>query len=205
MRASISHYQSDRHLRWIFRFDHNGFEEAHKTHTGADATFEVLLNVDNQNLPLYSKTPDPWREKTTKVGGRQEEVVKEKTVNFCLKDRVDQICNMLAQIMAHQDDVSSQAGVGFRLRTTPRRQLEGFDFMDVATGQGTLWPKVAALHATGAGWVDFTRKIHAISLFETGLEIYLNPQTTEVDVAPVCGTMEFPRDKIISQFPHGIE
>ncbi|KUJ15384.1 uncharacterized protein LY89DRAFT_735500 [Mollisia scopiformis] len=175
LRASLKHYQNDRHLQRIFCFDFSELEEARTTHTGADAAFEVLLNVDNQQLSLYSKMPESWREKTIGERGKQEEVLKEKTVDFCLKDRVDQICNILGQIMAHQDDVSSQSGVGFRLKTTPQRQLEGFDFMDVATGQGTLWPKVATLRASGAGWVDFTRKIHAISLFGTGFGDLLAP------------------------------
>ncbi|PVH82276.1 hypothetical protein DL98DRAFT_415128 [Cadophora sp. DSE1049] len=179
LRASIKHYQNDRRLRHIFKFDYDDFEEAITTHTGADAAFDVLLNAENQNLPLYPKTTETWAERTMTQGKKTEEVYKEKTFNFCLKDRVDQICNILEQIMAHQDDVNSQSGVGFRLRSTPRRQLEGFDFMDVATSQGTLWPKVANLNATGAGWVDFTRKIHAISLFGTGFGDLLRPASQD--------------------------
>ncbi|KAI9854954.1 MAG: hypothetical protein M1813_000619 [Trichoglossum hirsutum] len=184
LHASIRHHQSDRRLRERFLFDYDEFQEADPMLAGPDAAFEVLASENNQSLPFYLKARETWVEKTTKLGGQSEEVMKEKVTHFCLKDRVDQICHLLGQIIAHQDDIHTQAGVGFRLRRTPRRQLEGFDFMDVATGQGTLWPKVATLHATGAGWVDFARAIHAITFFGTGFGELFRPRGSQGE----CGS-----------------
>ncbi|GJC88609.1 hypothetical protein ColLi_11447 [Colletotrichum liriopes] len=144
LRAAIEDYQGDPDLErlGLLLFDANEIEEARKTHTGRDAAFEFLANENNLAIPLYLRATEAWTEKTTKLGSREsEEVLKEKSTAFRVKDRVDQIVRFLEQIIAHQDNVHTQAGVGFRLRHTPRRQLEGFDFMDVATNSDTIWPK----------------------------------------------------------------
>lgn len=110
-----------------------------------------------------------------KFGSSPEEALKYQKTYFYLKDRVLQICGVLQQITAHQDDIYSRDGVGARIKLTPRRQLEGFDFMDVATNQGTLWPKVNYIHALGEGWVDFTRELHCVALFGTGFGELMKP------------------------------
>lgn len=181
LRASIKHYQDDRRVSRFFCFNDNDIEEADAStaYTGSKAAFEVLLNANNQKLPLYPKQPEVWQVRKTRRGDMHAEddktVTKEKTIHFCLKDRVEQLCHVLGQIVAHQDDEHTPSGVAFRLRCTPRRQLEGFDFMDVATYQGTVWPKVATLHAAGAGWVDFTRALHAVTLFGSGFGELFRP------------------------------
>ncbi|GKT65318.1 LOW QUALITY PROTEIN: hypothetical protein ColTof4_09370 [Colletotrichum tofieldiae] len=170
LRAAIEDYQGDPDLErlGLLLFDADEIEEARKTHTGRDAAFEFLANENNLAIPLYLRATEAWTEKTTKLGSREvEEVLNEKSTAFRVKDRVDQIVRFLEQIIAHQDNVHTQTGVGFRLRHTPRRQLEGFDFMDVATNSDTIWPKVTTLGKTGRGWVDFTRAIHAVTLFGT--------------------------------------
>ena len=54
-----------------------------------------------------------------------------------------------------------------------RRQLEGFEFMDVASDEDPLRPRVVTLTSSGAGWVDFARHLHAITLFGRGFgELY---------------------------------
>lgn len=184
LRASIKHYQDDSRLRLIFCFDSDDFVEADKPYTGGDAAFKVLSNVDNQDLPLYPKSHEIWDEETRKTRERIEHVSKRKSTYLRVRDRVGQICTVLEQIIAHQDD--DMNGVGFRLKYTPRLQLEGFDFMGVATNQGTLWPKVATLHATGAGWVDFTRALHAVTLFGNGFGDLFQP-TEAQESCRSCG------------------
>ena len=185
LRAAIRHHQKDRLLRHLLLFREADFQEATAPHSGQDAAVEVLVSEHNLNLPLYRKipaagaTPRPlstenspasWANATT--SGTHAAAA----TSFTLRDKVDQIMHMLSQILAHHDDLSSQSGVGFRLRTTPRRCLEGFDFMDLAAGQGTLWPKVSILNAKGQGWVDFVRAVGAVPLFGRGFGELLCPQ-----------------------------
>lgn len=72
--------------------------------------------------------------------------------------------------------VDSEDGVKVRLSYTPRRQLEGFNFMDLASDETPFWPRVTTLRATGAGWVDFTRQLEAITLFGDGFGELIKPQ-----------------------------
>jgi hypothetical protein len=92
-----------------------------------------------------------------------------------LKDKVLRIHHTLEQIIAHQCNVDSEDGVGFRLKSTPRKQLEGFNFMDVATDTAPCWPLVTTIKGTGRGWADFIRAIHAITLFGRGFGEILRP------------------------------
>lgn len=179
LRASLEHYKSDIRLRRLLFADKINLVEAGATHTGSHGAFEILSNVENQSIPLYHKKTNSWTEVTASSNTIPDHSMREKTTYFCIRDRVEQLCHCLCQITAHQDDVHTQAGVGFKLRLTPRRQLEGFDFMDLATGHGTLWPKVATLNAKGQGWVDFTRAIHAPTLFGSGFGNLLVPSTAQ--------------------------
>jgi hypothetical protein len=175
-RAAMRYHKNERRLRRIFRFDDDSLVEADDPYDGY-AAFDVLSSLENLELPLYQKPRDVKEEETRTLGGKDAEVALKTTTSFvCVKDRVTEICHTLAQIMAHQDNVHSESGVGFRLRFTPRRQLEGFDFMDVAVGTGALWPKVQTLHHMGRGWVDFARAIHAVTLFGKGFGELLQPR-----------------------------
>jgi hypothetical protein len=175
LRASIKYLQTKSRLKDFVIFNDDELEEAGKDRKGGDAAFYVLANEYNQLLPLWSKTATPTEEVTMKQWSAAEEAVKYQKAYFCLKDRVLQICRILQQILAHQDDVHTRDGVGARVKLTPRRQLEGFDFMDVATNQGTLWPKVSYINARGEGWVDLTRKLHCSVLFGTRFGQLIKP------------------------------
>jgi len=175
LRSFIKYSQTKSRLKNFFVFEDGELEEADKNRKGGDAAFYVLANEHNQLLPLWRKATTATEEITMKLGRRPEEAVRYQKAYFCLKDRVLQICRVLQQIIAHQDDVYNRDGVGARIKLTPRRQLEGFDFMDVATNQGTLWPKVDYIHAWGEGWVDFTRELHCVALFGTGFGNLIEP------------------------------
>jgi hypothetical protein len=76
--------------------------------------------------------------------------------------------HILEQIFDHQTDERSERSAGSRIRISPWKQLEGFDFMDVATKSSTIWPRAATLHSDGEGWVELTWVIYAITFFGKG-------------------------------------
>jgi hypothetical protein len=179
LRASIQHCQNDKRLRQLLCYpDNTELEDVGKGPTigsSAEAAWEVLSNQDNISIPLRLKSISAWDETTIRRGEKIDQASKEKKTYLTVGDRIEQICYVLCQIAAHYDDVQTQSGVEFRLRSTPRPQLEGFDFNDIATGTGTLWPRVATLKAEGRGWVDFTRAIHAPTLFASGFGELFTP------------------------------
>jgi hypothetical protein len=174
LRAFFFHSQTKSLLKDFFIFDEDELQN-NDSRQGRDAAFYVLAKEENQLLPLWRKAGSQTEETTMTSSSGPNEEIKYQKGYFCLKDRVLQICRVLQQITAHQDDVYSRDGVGGRIKSTPRRQLEGFDFMDVATNQGTLWPRVSNIHTFGEGWVDFTRELHCVTLFGTGFGMLMKP------------------------------
>ncbi|ORY63370.1 uncharacterized protein BCR38DRAFT_410303 [Pseudomassariella vexata] len=71
--------------------------------------------------------------------------------------------------------MDTQYGIWFRIKSTLRRQLESFDFMDVATDENPFWPRMTTIQASGRCWVDFTRATHAVTLFGTGFGDLIRP------------------------------
>ena len=167
VRASLKQNQED-DFTDLFLFDPRDLVEADPGRVGKAAAIAVLTNDRNRNIRLHRGPDDSYEEETTKQGGGIERVTKRKTTFYCFKDRVDHIYHILEQMIAHQSQVDSQDGVGFKVKTSPRRQLEGFDFMDIASDEDPLWPRVMTLASMGVGWVDFARAMHAITLFGHG-------------------------------------
>ncbi|UNI20829.1 hypothetical protein JDV02_006880 [Purpureocillium takamizusanense] len=176
VRASLKHDQNDA-FSSLCLFDASSFKESGRPGTGKSASIEILTNKHNIGLPLY-ENPDSSKKKiSVDEAGNQSSVLSVTQANYTLRQRIDSICHTLEQIVAHQADVSSEDGVGFRVKTTLRRQLEGFNFMDVATDEDPIWPRVTTLRVTGRGWVDFARSIHAVTLFGSRFGELIRPAT----------------------------
>ncbi|KAI1395068.1 hypothetical protein F4819DRAFT_501317 [Hypoxylon fuscum] len=147
--------------------------------TEKSRSLAVLQN--NMNLKLLENPQDSCQEtKITLKSGKEERTITHKKTWVLLKDRVNEIYSTLEEIINYQSDVSSQNGVGCRIRASPRRRLEGFDFLDVAAG-GESWPKVATLKPTGKGWVDLVRELKAVTLFGRGFGDLISP-SREVNI-----------------------
>ena len=62
-----------------------------------------------------------------------------------------------------------------KMKLRARKHLEGWDFKDLATQRDPFYPRVATLNTFGKDWVDFTREIHAITLFGRGFGDIFQP------------------------------
>ncbi|KAI0384641.1 hypothetical protein F5Y04DRAFT_247451 [Hypomontagnella monticulosa] len=176
VRAPLRHDSIDiEAFRALFLYDESALQEAPLIDTGKEASINVLTNKDNLKLPIYAKPDSSKEEITINELGTSSRVLSSTKTNYCLKDRIEDTCEILEQIMAHQADVATENGVGFRIKCSARRQLEGFDFMDIATDESPLRPRAATLQGSGRGWVDFTRALHAITLFGTGFGELIQP------------------------------
>jgi len=185
VRASLKHDENDA-FNSLCLFSSAFLEESLRPGTGKSASIDFLTNKHNMSLPLYENPDDCRRELTVDGSGNRSSVFSATQTHYTLGQRIEGICNTLEQIVAHQTDVSTEDGIGFRVKATLRRQLEGFDFMDVATDEDPIWPRVTSLRATGRGWVDFTRAIHAVTLFASGLGDLIRPTTQSNDGCRRC-------------------
>jgi hypothetical protein len=135
LRAYLKFYAEDDRLGDYFMYSDGDIEEARPSvaYTGAKAAYEILTNPNNQKLPLYPKSSVETEERTTKLGSKLDDVdfttFKTRSSNFTLKERVEQICHVLLQTTAYHDDVSTQAGFGWRIKSSPRHHIEGFEYV----------------------------------------------------------------------------
>ncbi len=130
LRAYLHYCLEDRCQRRYFLYSDGDIGEAGSdtAYTGAEAAYDVLMNAENQRLPLYPKKLDESEEKTTGLGAKYDNFTRLKTTsaNFTLGERVEQLCHVLLQITAYHDDLNTQSGLGWRIKKSPRHQIEGF-------------------------------------------------------------------------------
>jgi hypothetical protein len=142
--------------------------EAFKTkggYSGRKAAFETLRDPQNMKLRLYRK----------EAGSNNTGNATEDSDFHCMVDTVKYIMHILEQIIDHQADERAENSVGYRIKRSPWAQLEGFDFMDIATKFDPVWSRATTLHVDGQGWVGLTRAIHAVTLFGKGFGDLLEP------------------------------
>lgn len=160
------------------------------------AAINFLRSRHNLEQPIF---PDPDDIRTEQATSATQTVETEYRTSskVRLKDRVNSIIYALEQLIDHQANVDVYAS-GVPLRLTPRGKLEGYRFMDVATGRA-LSPRVISLDVfSGAGksWVDFTRSIKAVTLFGDGFGELLEPMAPENGESNMCDHWKtLPKDK----------
>ena len=191
--ASLKHEQGgDFSDSFLFRPDQ--VKKANMTRVGKSAAIFVLTQAMNHNLPLHKNTDDEFEETPAEQGGAQNKITtitKLKSTHNRLRNRVEEIYHLLEYIIAYQSQVSSEDGIAFRVRASLQEQLEGFDFMDVATEEHPFWPRITTLYSTGKGWTDFVRELQAITLFGNGFGELFKPTGAS---APCARWKEVPKN-----------
>jgi nucleoside phosphorylase len=149
LRASLEYDLTD-NFKSVLQFEPGEMQEASALHTAGSA-IEVLINPTNMNLAIYP----------------------EKTGYIRVEDRIEQFYDILEKIIDHQTIVAGPGGV--KLKSTPRRHLEGWDFRDLATNRDPFYPYVAKLQPPAKSWIDLIRTTHAITLFGRGFGEIFRP------------------------------
>lgn len=127
-------------------------EDALKMHR-ANSANHILANDGNKKLKIYP----------------------EKDTYIFFEDQVKKFFNILEKLMDHQADIAGMNGQNLESLCVPRKHLEGWDFMTLVQENDPFYPRVTTLETTGKGWVDFTRAIHAVTLFGRGFGNIIQP------------------------------
>lgn len=146
--------------------------------TGRKMAYATLIDPKNRNLRLYSKDGTAYTE--TEAEAQPDDKF------YRLVDAVKDIMHLLEVIVDHQADERAEGSVGYRVRASPWEQLAGYDFNDIATKCDPIRPLEAKLEPDAEGWVDFTRAIHATTLFGKGFGELLEP-SCEAGSPSHCG------------------
>ncbi|KAK6863666.1 hypothetical protein PG995_000194 [Apiospora arundinis] len=160
-------------------------------YTGRRAAYSLLTNEDNMALRIYEKRRTRVEEISRKGKEKEEETILKTTRTWHeFPDLVGDICQTLGLLFDIQTDTKTLDGINFKIRRSPRRNLEGWDFHDVATNADPLWPKAASLHEWGWGWVDLVRGINAVVLFGNGFGDIIQPGRSPTSAGPTEGSTE---------------
>ncbi|OQV01785.1 hypothetical protein CLAIMM_07079 [Cladophialophora immunda] len=179
VRASLHLDQSNdiNELRSAFLLDLNNIQEAEFPHLGKKSSISVLLNTHNRNLELYLDRDETWEEQVTGVGEKLASTFRLESHHIRFQDRVDSIYHALENIILEQAaEFDDQVAIELKPMPSQRRQLEGFDFYDIATRDDPFQPRVLPLKSTGEGWFDFVRKLRATTLFGRGFGELFQPE-----------------------------
>ncbi|KAI0186832.1 hypothetical protein EV127DRAFT_163866 [Xylaria flabelliformis] len=141
-----------------------------------DACLQVLINKKNRNLTLYLDKTEVYEE-NTRDGATTNNISRMQTRHYRLEDKIEHIYNTLEKLIDHQADIERRSGLQITVR--PRRQLEGWDFNDLVKDGDPIFARVSTLPTIGKGWIDFTRAIHAVTLFGKGFGELIQPRQTK--------------------------
>ncbi|KAI1372415.1 hypothetical protein F4677DRAFT_463389 [Hypoxylon crocopeplum] len=159
LRASLEHSKRKFQSAWLL--DPSELGDLSNTAQG-DSALHLLIDTRNRDLELCIDKSEVYDEETPWTNKKQ--------------DRIEHIYSILEKLIDHQTDAERRSGL--RINPRPRRQLEGWDFKDLATDGDPFFPRVATLQSVGKGWVDFTRAIHAVTLFGRGFGELIQPRST---------------------------
>ncbi|KAI0903789.1 hypothetical protein F4823DRAFT_253636 [Ustulina deusta] len=179
LRASLQHSKRKFQSAWLL--DPNAVKDPQDL-TRPDAALQVLIDESNRNLTLYMDKTEVYEE-NMREGVITNNTSRRQTRHYRLEDRIEHIYNILEKLIDHQTDAERRSGVQINIR--PRRQLEGWDFQDLVKDGDPIFPRVATLPTIGKGWVDFTRAIHAVTLFGSGFGELIQPRHTNPS-ATIC-------------------
>lgn len=176
--GALEHYSTDE-FSDSFLFNAEELERAESR--SPTAAMKVLMNPRNRVLKIY---PDRIRYQPTTIGEVEPSF-------FLFDDLIDQFYNTLEQINDYYIHLAGRNGVNLKPRS--RKHLEGWDFVDLISGQDPL-PRVATIPTQGYGWIDFIRSINAIPIFGLGFGHLIKPAPS-LQMCPHWSTL--PRDRYL--------
>lgn len=137
------------HLEW------SKLNEAAAPHTVTrNAALEILKSMSNLKLTVTKQEPLSESETSEQAQDGIAET---------FAHRVQEFYHALEKMLRYQEDVEHHD----RLKTLrrPRSQLEGWDFVDLASQRDPIRPFCTTLPTVGKSWIDFLRSISVVTIF----------------------------------------
>lgn len=168
-------------------------EDFHHAHSGsgADAAVDALLDESNMLLEISFDPPEIVIEETTKEDGSTSKEIKKTVKKLLFHELVQRNLSLFEKLHDYQKLLMESDGKDFR--RIDREKLEGWDFLEIASGESSLKPRFEILTASGRSWVDFTREIHTINLLGRGFGSLIQPSEDGITLCE--GWKQVPKGK----------
>ncbi|KAF5249308.1 hypothetical protein FANTH_5389 [Fusarium anthophilum] len=120
------------------------------------AALQTLKNWENRALNIYvvCKHVDPNGVPVTKYSTFEE--------------RVKRILHSIEKLIDRQAQAASQDGIKISQTLDPRRDVVGFDIVDIIDPTVHIYPRIQHLNSWGHGWIDLIPTIGITALFGRG-------------------------------------
>ncbi|KAF5601384.1 hypothetical protein FPANT_1755 [Fusarium pseudoanthophilum] len=85
------------------------------------------------------------------------------------QERVERILYSIEKLIDRQAQAASQDGIRISQTLDPRREVVGFDIVDVIDPAVPIYPRIQHLNSWGHGWIDLIPTVGITALFGRGL------------------------------------
>ncbi|KAM0351145.1 hypothetical protein ACHAPU_002929 [Fusarium lateritium] len=148
---------------------------------GRQAAVHTLKNWDNRALGLYI------------VGQHVDASGRTVPKYSTFEDRVKRILHSIEILIDQREKATSQDGFKVSQTWDPRRDIIGFELMDITGPSGPIYPRVQRINSWGHGWTDLVPSIGLTAIFGRGFGDLIradNPQ----DLCPKWRLMPIGKD-----------
>ncbi|RSM20212.1 hypothetical protein CDV31_001009 [Fusarium ambrosium] len=163
VRISLYLDENDPDSTYDWVFDPTQLKDKWDGITGRQAALRTLKSWDNLDLNIYIV------DKRRGPSGATE-------VQYAtFGTRVKEVLHSIELLIDRQSKTASQEGIRISQSLDPRREIVGFDVLDVVTPLGPILPRVQHLKSWGHGWIDFMPSIGVTTIFGNGFGDLIRP------------------------------
>ncbi|KIL85182.1 hypothetical protein FAVG1_11611 [Fusarium avenaceum] len=134
---------------------------------GRQAALQTLKSWDNLDLNVYV------------TGKRRRSDGVSETQYSTLETRIKKVLHSIEILIDRQAKVVSQDGIRISQTLNLRRNITGFDILDVLTPLGPILPRIKYLDSWRYGWDDLINSIGVTTIFGSGFGSLIRPDDPE--------------------------
>lgn len=162
VRISLHLDETDPESTYDWVFDSTKIQDTWNGCSGRIAALKTLKSWDHRNLPVYVKgqsTQDGQVVRTFSTFG----------------DRVDKILHWLEVLIDRDVHLASQDGIKVAQTLDRRKNISGFDLLDLIKPLGPIGTRIAPFDSWGDGWIDLFPSIGVTTIFGNGFGDLIRP------------------------------
>lgn len=163
VRISLHLDENDPDSTYDWVFDPSQLKDKWDGVTGRQAALRTLKSWDNLDLNIYV------------VDKRRGPTGTPEVQYATFGTRVKEVLHSMELLIDRQSRTASQEGIRISQSLDPRREIVGFDVLDVVTPLGPILPRVQHLKSWGHGWIDFMPSVGITTIFGNGFGDLIRP------------------------------
>lgn len=167
VRISLHLEENDPESTYDWVFDVQKLKDKWDGLIGRQAALQTLKSWDNLDLNVYV------------TGKRRRSDGVSETQYSTLETRIKKVLHSIEILIDRQAKMVSQDGIRISQTLNLRRNITGFDILDVLTPLGPILPRIKYLDSWRYGWDDLINSIGVTTIFGSGFGSLIRPDDPE--------------------------